>query len=183
MLHSKKDLKAELQVQVGKFVHYLKQLRTGRAQADSFTHIPVEAYGTTMELQTLGNVAVESAVSVVVHLYDKGVAESVVEAIKKELNPGAVNEGERVRINLPAMTEEKRISTVKEMHVELEEVYRKHVRKIRQDYMQAIEKMGGVSEDEQKVSKKAIQDSIDQTMAELERLAEHKEEEIMNIGS
>lgn len=163
------------------FASTLRTLRTGRAKIETFNGVVVEAYGMENQLNAVANIVIESALSVVIVPYDKGVANEIVQGLN-DANLGftPVNEGDKIRINIPPMTEETRKQTVKEMYALLED-YRIKVRQIRQKAMDRIEKTEGATEDDQERFKKQVQSEVDDINSKLQQMAEQKETEIMSI--
>jgi len=173
----KKDIK---QVEED-FASTLRSLRTGRAKVETFNGVKVEAYGMENQLNAVANVVIESALSVIIVPYDKGVANDIMQGLSDaDLGFTPINEGDKIRINIPPMTEETRKQTVKDMYGLMEEA-RIRVRQIRQKAMDRIEKMEGFSEDEQERSKKQVQTEVDGINERLQEMAEQKETEIMSI--
>lgn len=183
MLFSESKLRQELQEQLDRCSLYLKQLRTGRATADIFEDLKVEAYGSPIDIKSIANVVVESALSVTIVPYDKSIVKDIVQGVvDADLGFSPVDDGDKVRINFSPLTEESRKETVKHLKTRLEEDFKKRIRQIRQDYMQVIEKQDGVSEDDQEASKKTVQKVIEEYTRKLEDLADRKEAEIMSIN-
>ncbi len=181
LLYTEKDLKKELAVVDSWFADRIKQLRVGRARPDQFETILVSAYGADTEMKNVANIVIESATSVIISPWDKSIVNDIVKAISEsDLGLSSVPDSDKVRINLPPMTEESRKETVKELNGILEEA-KVLVRQVRKDFNDQVEDQEGVSEDDQKMSKQAIQKAVDAMNKELESLASIKEEEIMSI--
>lgn len=165
------------------FKSYLKNLRTGRANPAMFEGVEVEYYGQMVDLKSLANIIIKTSLSVVIEPYNKNDADSIAEAIQKAnmgFNP--INEGQQIRIEIPPMTEEKRKKIVADMSLELENTYKKRVRQLRQDFIHKSERQEGISEDEVAGDKKKIQQVVDSTNKELDKLAANKEKEVMDIA-
>lgn len=180
--YSEAAIKQDLEKNRKIFSEKLRNLRTGRARPESFNELQIEAYGALSPLNSLANVVIENALSVIITPYDrnnKDLANEIVEVVGKQLGLSPVNEGDKIRINIPALTEETRKQTVKEMD-QLREDAKIHVRKIRQKYKDAVTK-SDLPEDEQTRLEKQIQNFVDDENAEIDRLADKKEAEIMSI--
>lgn len=179
--YSKQALTTDLVADQDRFAEKLKQLRTGRAKPEMFNQIMVTAYGMDNQLQSLANVVIENALSVVIVPYDRSISNDITKAIEQAgLGLMPSNEGDKIRINIPPLTEERRKQTVKEMHALLEEA-RIDVRQTRQKYMDRVAKMESVSEDEQDRLKKEIQKEVDQANHKLQDMADKKEQDIMSV--
>lgn len=176
-----KDLEQDLQKVISKLEGDFRQLRTGRVKAETFESVQVDAYGVKNPLNTIAQVTIESALSVTIYPYDKGIADNIVQAISESsLGFHPINEGDRIRINIPPLTEETRKETVKEMQALLEDA-RVEARRVRHKYMDKVNKAEDVSEDDQRMARKEIQKEVDECNKNLQDLAERKEEEIMKI--
>ncbi len=176
------SIKAELNKVKERFAEKLKNVRTGRAKPDTFNDLVVEAYGQSSTLQSVANVVIENALSVVVTPYDKSnkdLSNEIVEQVTKQLGLTPSNEGDKIRINIPPLTEETRKETVKEMYATLEE-FRIRVRQVRQAHMDKA-KSDELPEDVQDRMQKTIQVEVDKANEELQQMAEKKEQEIMKI--
>ena len=158
-----------------------KQLRAGRVRADMFEEIPVMAYGMSNPLKNVANIDVKGPLEVTIQPWDPGIVNDVYKALQEAnlgFNPGM--DGNKVRINVPPLTEETRKATVKELGGMMEEA-KVSIRQIRHKYNEIVDKQDGVSEDEQKRSKDAIQKLIDKTNERLEEISDAKEQELMSI--
>ena len=93
-----------------------------------------------------------------------------------------MNNGEIIRINIPALTEERRKSLVKQVHVEGEsaKVSVRSARKDANDEVKLLEK-DGLSEDEAKKAVDEIQKVTDKYTEKVDEIVKAKEEDIMKI--
>lgn len=182
MLYSDTDLKNQLSAAVSGFQERIKKLRVGRASADTFELIKVEAYGMPMELRTLASIAVDGPTSVLITPRDKSLLQSIYDSLELSgLTYNFVKEADKVRVNIPAMTEEVRKDTVKKLGAMLEEG-KVSVRHIRRTFMDELEKLESVSEDDVKRDKEQIQKQVDSTIESLDNLAKLKEKELLTIN-
>ena len=166
-----------------KILEYLhkeySKLQTGRANAAIVEHVLVDAYGQKQELRAVAGISIQDAKTIVVQPWDNGIL-SQVEAALGTLNLGTnpVNDGSVIRVNLPPMTEERRIELVKVVH-QLAEEARISVRQQRQDILDNIkeekdEDVRYTLQDELDKSVKSTNDTIDETKKK-------KEEEVMTV--
>lgn len=177
-LYKQTELKQGLEKSVEAFSDKLKQLRVGRPKAEMFNEISIQAYGMASNVQSLANVIIESATSVVIQPWDKSIIQDVLKGVRDaNLGYEPVLDGDKVRINIPALTNERRQETIKEMRQLLEEA-KVHVRQIRHQFMEQVDKQEGVSEDEQKRDRADIQKQIDEVNTRLDDMAEAKESEL-----
>ena len=93
------------------------------------------------------------------------------------------NDGKSIRLNLPALTEERRRELVKVVNARLEEC-RVAVRNIRREVIKSLrdlEKEKEISEDEEKQAEDELQELTDAMMEKIEQIGERKEKEILEI--
>ena len=159
-------------------------LRTGRANPGMLDGIEVEAYGSTMALNAVGNISVSDGHSIVITPWDKGVLKDIEKAIvAADLGVGVVNEGEKIRLTVPMLTEENRKELVKKLNSKMEEA-RIVIRQIRDEVKQAIEKAFDdkeMSEDDKFRYIKELDEAITARNDEIKAVRDHKEKDIMTI--
>lgn len=181
MLFNEADLQDKLQKTIDRFIDELKKIRTGRATMDMFDNIEVEAYGVMNKLTAVSNVVIEDAMNVKVNFWDKGVASAIEEALRESgIGASVISEKDHLRLKFSPLTEETRKDAVKDLKQILED-FKVRVRKIRQDFMQALQSLEGVSEDEQKRDEESIQKTIDENIARLDDIAKNKEGSILTV--
>lgn len=159
-------------------------MRTGRANPAMLDGVTVEAYGVRSPLNTLANINVGDSSSVLVSPWDKGLVKAVEKAIvEADLGLGVVNEGDKIRINIPSLTEENRKDLVKKLSAKLETA-RVEIRKLRDDIKSKIEKdfeAKELAEDDKFRYIKELDEEISKKNEELKELKDKKEKEIMTI--
>ena len=159
-------------------------LRTGRASASLFDKIKVDYYGAETPLSQVASISVPEARLVVIQPWDKTVLPAIEKAIQKSelgLNPN--NDGKLIRVAFPPLTEDRRKELAKSAKATAENA-RVAVRNIRRDAMDELKKLqkgGEISEDQQKEGETKIQKLTDTAIADIGRIAEAKEKEIMEI--
>jgi ribosome recycling factor len=166
------------------FEKELHNLRSGRANASMVEDLPVEAYGSMMELKGLASITIPDAKTIQIEPWDKNAVKDIEKAIQASslgLNPNV--SGSVIRLILPAMTEENRKNMVKVVGQKAEQA-RIGIRNAREEARDAIsneEKAKTMSEDE----KFRLFEQLDKAVAEqnlsIERRVNEKEEEIMTI--
>lgn len=159
-------------------------LRTGRATTALLDGIMVEAYGSIVPLNQVGNASVPEARMLSVQVWDKGLLKVVEKAIRDSglgLNP--MNDGQMIRIPIPPLSEERRIELCK-IAGKYTETARISARNVRREALDAVKKMkqdNEISEDEQKRYETEIQTLTDKTIATLDEMYKNKEVEIKQI--
>ncbi len=163
----------------------LAAIRTGRAATALVERIAVEYYGTSTPLNQLASISVPEAHSIVIQPWDRSALGAIEKAILKSevgLTPNV--DGTVVRLNIPALTEERRRDLVKLVHKRMEDA-RVEIRNRRRDVADEIkkaERAGDISEDEGRRELDALQKATDRWIAEVDRVGKHKEQEIMEVG-
>ena len=159
-------------------------LRTGRASAALFDKIKVDYYGQETPLAQVASISVPEARMVVIQPWDKSVLPAIEKAIlKSELGLNPNNDGKLLRINFPALTADRRKELAKSAKATAETA-RVAIRNIRRDAMEELKKMqkaSEISEDQQKEGENKIQKLTDSSILEINKIADAKEKEIMEI--
>ena len=164
----------------------LLQVRTGRATSTLVDTIEISAYegSDPLPLNELATVSAMDAQTLVISPWDKSILDKVEVAIRasgRGLNP--VNDGESIRVNIPALTEDRRKEMVKEISLKVENA-KIRIRTIRQNAIKAIdeqEENGVISEDEMHRQKKLLEEDITRANQKLVDLGKKKEEEVMKV--
>lgn len=159
-------------------------LRTGRASAQLFEKIKVDYYGAETPLSQIAAISVPEARLVVIQPWDKSALSNIEKAIQKSelgLNPN--NDGKLIRVSFPPLTQERRKELAKSAKTTAENA-RVAVRNVRRDAMEELKKLqkaSEISEDQQKEGESKIQKLTDNAIAEIGKIADSKEKEIMEI--
>lgn len=144
----------------------------------------VEYYGTTVPLSQTANIAVEDARTLTVTPWEKGMVGVVEKAIMSaNLGFTPVTAGTVIRVPLPVLTEERRRDLAKLVKQEAE-LGRVAVRNVRRDAMTDIKealKEKLINEDLERQAAQQIQDLTDKYVAEIDRISEEKQKEIMEF--
>jgi ribosome recycling factor len=179
-------LEAEERMQ--KSVEVLKKeystLRAGRANPALLERVMVDYYGTPTPINQVGNIGVPEPRLLVVQPWDRSMIPAIEKAIlKSDLGITPSSDGNVVRIAIPQLTQERRKELVKVVKKRAEEA-RVAVRNIRRDAMEdfkAKEKKGEISEDVSRRGQDALQKLTDSTVKNIDKIAETKEKEIMEV--
>lgn len=159
-------------------------LKTGRANAAILDGVLVEAYGAKTPLNQIASISAPEARSIVVQPWDKNVLKEVEKAIQESglgLNP--VNEGDKIRIVIPQMTEESRKEIAKILRQKIEQA-RIALRTIRDDVKEEIaaaEKNKEFGEDEKFRQMEDLDKKISAFNEQIKEIGESKEKEIMTV--
>jgi ribosome recycling factor len=166
------------------FKRGIKNLRTGRANPAILDGVVVEAYGVKTPLNGLSTINVVDGQTLVVSPWDKNVIKDIEKAIvEAQLGLGVINEGDRIRLTVPRMTEENRREMVKKLNGKMEEA-RIAIRQIREEVKEEIEeaeKNKEISEDDKFRFIKELDEKVNELNQKLKEIRDKKEEEIMTI--
>ncbi|MEO8444651.1 MAG: ribosome recycling factor [Gammaproteobacteria bacterium] len=164
--------------------HALRKLRTGRASPALLEHLMIEYYGTNVPLSQTANISVEDARTLTVTPWEKGMVGVIEKAIMgANLGFTPVTAGTVIRVPLPVLTEERRRDLAKLVKQEAE-LGRVAIRNVRRDAMTDIKealKEKLINEDLERQSAQQIQELTDKYVAEVDRISEEKQKEIMEF--
>lgn len=169
-------------------LHHFKMeiagIRAGRANPSLIENIQVDAYGSKMKLNEVGNIGAPQPTLLTVSVWDSSILQAVIKAIQEAnlgLNPS--NEGNLIRLPIPPLTTERREEFIKLLHQKMEDG-KVGIRQTRQDFRNEWKKQsedGTISEDEFQRREKLLQELVDKRMIEVEELGKAKEEELTQI--
>ncbi len=178
------DLKRRMDGAINAFKNDIASLRTGRASANILDPVMVDAYGSKVPLNQVGNITVPEPRMLLVSVWDKSMVGAVERGIRESnlgLNP--ISDGQTLRIPLPELNEERRRSLVKVAHdyAEKGKIAIRHVRRDGMDGLKKAEKDGDISQDESRGLSDKIQKITDDMISDVDRLLAEKEKEIMQV--
>jgi ribosome recycling factor len=166
------------------FKKEIAALRTGRANPSVLDNVQVEAYGIMNPLNAVGNIAVADSRSIVIAPWDKGIIKALEKAIvEANLGLGVVNEGDKIRLTVPPLTEENRKDLVKKLNEKMEKT-RVILRGARDGAKNLIEKAFDskeLSEDDKFRFIKELDEFSAKKNDELKSIRDRKEQDIMEI--
>ena len=161
----------------------LGALRAGKANPRMLDTVMVDYYGTQTPISQVANIGTPDPKTIAIQPWEKTMVEPIERAIiNANLGFTPMNNGEMIRINIPALTEERRKVLVKQVHSEGEGA-RVSIRSARKDANDEIKKLekDGLSEDESKSAEDTIQKQTDSYGEKIEKIVKAKEEDIMKI--
>jgi ribosome recycling factor len=183
------DIRRDADARMARAIEALERemaaIRTGRAATALVERIPVEYYGTQTPLNQLASISVPEAHMIVIQPWDRSALGAIEKAILKSevgLTPNV--DGTVVRLNIPALTEERRRDLVKLVHKRMEEA-RVEIRNHRRDVADEIKKAlreGDIGADDERREMELLQKLTDRWTAEVDRVGKHKEQEILEVG-
>ena len=176
------DIEEKMQKTIESLKDSFNTIRTGRASAAIFDKVRVDYYGTKSPLNQVATIAIPEARSVIVTPFDKSLITEIEKAIQSSdlgLNPS--NDGKVIRIQIPALTAERRKELVKQAKT-VAENSRTSIRNLRRDGNDALKKQqkgGEITEDELKTETDKLQKLTDKYIEEINKIYEAKEKDIL----
>ncbi|MCM2336004.1 ribosome recycling factor [Cognatilysobacter tabacisoli] len=180
----KKDAQTRMAKSVEAFRHDLVKVRTGRASTALVDHIKVNYYGSEMPLSQVATVAVQDARSLTITPWEKQMVGAVEKAILgSDLGLTPNTAGTVIRLNLPALTEERRKELTKVVHSAGEDA-KVAIRNIRRDANHQVKELlkdKQITEDEASRSETDIQKITDSAIKDVDEVIKAKETELMSV--
>jgi len=182
------ELKKTTEQKMHKSIEVLKadlaKVRTGRAHTGLLDHVMVEYYGNMVPVNQVANVTLVDARTIGVQPWEKPMVQKVEKAIRdSDLGLNPANQGDIIRVPMPALTEERRRDLTKVVRHEGENA-KIAVRNLRRDANQQLKdaiKDKTISEDDERRAQDDIQKLTDKHISEIDKLLAQKEQELMQI--
>ncbi|WP_411955479.1 ribosome recycling factor [Alkalibacillus sp. S2W] len=179
-----KDCRDKMQGAVDAFSKQLATVRAGRANPAILDTVYVEYYGAQTPLNQLANVSAPEARLLVITPFDKSAIGDMEKAIQKaDLGLTPNNDGKLIRINIPALTEERRKELVKitRKYAEEARVQVRNIRREANDQLKKLEKDSEITEDELRSYTDDVQKETDKHIDQIDQLLEAKEKEMTEV--
>ena len=158
----------------------LKTVRVGRANPSSLDGVAVDYYGTLTPLKQLATISVPEATQLLIKPFDKSCLKDIEKAIfESNLGYTPNNDGESIRIVIPALTEDRRKELIKQVKKMAEDA-KVSVRNARHEGLDKTKK-SEMSEDEIKEAEKNIQDLVNEYNKKIEAILKEKEQELLTV--
>lgn len=159
-------------------------IRAGRANASVLDKIKVDYYGTPTPINQMAAVSVAEARILTIQPWDTSTLHPIEKAIMaSDIGINPQNDGRIIRLVFPQLTEERRRDLCKDVK-KMAEDSRIAIRSIRRDCIDKVKKMekaSEITEDDLKIAEKKLQDFTDKYIKEVDKAAEAKEKDIMEI--
>lgn len=169
---------------IAAFSRELASIRAGVANASLLDRINVDYYGAPTPINQIAGVSVPEARLLVISPYDRSALGDIEKAImKSDIGITPTNDGNVIRLMVPALTEERRKELAKQVKKEAEEakVAVRNVRRDANDDLKKLEKSGDITEDQLRGFGEDIQKLTDKFIAKVDELAKEKEQEILAV--
>lgn len=182
------QIKSELNESMTKAVKSLQgqllKVRTGRASANVLDGISVDYYGSPTPIKQVGQVSTPEARMLQIQPFDKSLIANIEKAILgANIGLTPTNDGNFIRINFPALTEDKRKLIVKDVKKlgEDAKIAIRNIRRDENDKIKKAEKDKEISEDESKKYQAEVQTITDNFVKDVDKHIEAKEKEVLTV--
>ncbi|VEI12673.1 ribosome recycling factor [Trueperella bialowiezensis] len=160
------------------------KIRSGRANPELFTSLMVDYYGAPTPLQQLASVTVPEARQILISPYDRSAMKDIERAIQEaDLGVNPTDDGQVLRVNLPALTEERRKEYVRLARAKAEEgrISIRGNRRNAKEELERIKKDGDAGEDEVERAEKELEALTKRFTDQVDELLAGKENDLMEI--
>ncbi|MDP7039190.1 MAG: ribosome recycling factor [Myxococcota bacterium] len=182
------DVYAELKGQIDATLNALKgdlgKMRTGRANAAILDGVRVDYFGSMSPLNQVANVNVADARLITVKPWDKSIIAEVEKAIMgAEIGITPQNDGEMIRLPIPALTEERRKELAKQVKQRAEDsrISLRNHRRDANDFLKELEKEKEISQDDLKKALEKVQQVTDAGNKSIDEIIAKKENELLDF--
>ena len=173
---------ARMEKTINSLKESFNSIRTGRASASIFDKVRVDYYGSKSPLNQVATIAIPEARSVIITPFDKSLITEIEKAIQvADLGFNPSNDGKVIRIQIPALTAERRKDLVKQAKT-VAENSRTSISNIRSDWNNELkkeQKAGEITEDELKSETDKLQKLTDKYIDEINKIYDSKEKDIL----
>jgi len=177
------DTKERMDKSIQFLISELKKIRAGKAMPSMLDGIMVEYYGTPTPILQVASITTPDSRTIFVKPWEKTIIQDIEKAITdNDLGLNPQNDGENIIINIPALTEERRLVLVKQIKGEGEKG-KISIRSVRKESNELMKKLSneGFSEDAIKDGESEIQKITDSKINRIDEIIKSKETEITTI--
>lgn len=166
--------------------HEFTLIRTGRASPAILEHVQVEVYGSLLPINQVAAVSVPEARQLLITPFDRGILGAIEKGImKSDVNLTPNNDGTAIRLNIPALNEDRRKEMIKVVHQKAE-LGRVAVRNVRHDSVKKLQtarkdKENPIAENDEKRGADQVQKLVEKYTLEIDHLCKAKEVEMMEV--
>lgn len=178
------DAEMQMEAALEHLAHELSSIRAGRANPQMLDGVRVEAYGSSMPLNQVANVAAPQADLLTVAPYDKGTIGAIERGITQAnlgLNP--TNNGQQILLSIPPLTEERRRDLAKAARSRGEDakISVRNARRSAKDQIKKTANAESLSEDMEYEAEQQLQTLTDRYVAQIDKRLDAKEKDIMTV--
>ncbi len=179
-----KSAEHRMQSAVAALDREMNTVRTGRARPALVEGLKVDYYGTPTPLNQMAAINAPEPRMITITPWDKGLLGTIEKAIlKSDLGLTPTNDGNIIRLAIPALTEDRRKELVKVVHKKTEDG-RVAVRNVRRDSLEELRKLQHdkqISDDDERRAQERLQKLTDRYIAEIEKHGHTKEQELLEV--
>ena len=179
-----KEYKEKMGKSIDSLASEYTSIRAGRANPHILDKITVDYYGQPTNLQSVANISVSEARTLVIQPWEASLIKEIEKAIMvSDIGITPNNDGKVIRLIFPELTEERRKDLVKDIKKkgEAAKVAVRNIRRDANDMIKKQQKANEISEDEQKDAEDEIQKMTDEFIAKIDTMVEDKSKEIMTV--
>ena len=180
----KKELNQMMSKSITSLQGQLAKVRTGRASASVLDGVMVDYYGTPTPIKGVGQISTPEARLLQIQPFDKSMISEIEKSIiNANLGLTPSNDGNFIRIQFPALTEEKRKDLVKQVKKMGEDakIAIRNARRDKNEEVKKAEKAKEISEDDSKKFQDDIQKVTDKYTKEVDDVITIKEKELLTV--
>lgn len=159
----------------------LTKISTGRPNPSIFNEVLVNYYGTPTPINQTSNIKIADANTILITPFDRNMTKDITTSISNshlEFHPQ--DEGDKIRIKIPVLTEERRVKLTRKVSEEAENS-KIFIRKIRQEYIKKTRNDDEISEDLEKKIEKDIQNLTDNFSLKIDNVCKIKSESLLKM--
>lgn len=180
----KKDTEEKMKKTISVYKEDLQSVRAGRANPAILDKITVECYGQMTPLNQVAGISAPEPRLLAIQPWDASLIPAIEKSIQKSdlgLNPS--NDGKVIRLQIPQLTEERRLELTKvvKKNGEAAKVAVRNIRRDSMDEVKKLEKAKEITEDDRKESDEDIQKLTDKYIAEVDKVTNDKVAELLEI--
>ncbi|MBF25794.1 MAG: ribosome recycling factor [Flavobacteriales bacterium] len=161
----------------------LSKIRAGRANTSVLDGVNVDYYGTPTPISNMASLSTPDARTIFIQPWEKNTVPDIVNSINAaNLGFNAQDTGDKIIINIPILTEERRIELVKQVKTEIEncKISIRNTRRDANDELKTLNK-DGLSDDALKIAEEKIQALTDKYVTQIDAIFEVKEKDILTV--
>lgn len=160
------------------------QIRTGRANSGMFASLMVDYYGAPTPMQQLASFQIPEARMVIITPFDRSATAEILKTIRdSDLGVNPTDDGQVIRVALPALTEERRKEYVKQAKTKAEDgrISLRGIRRNAKDSLDKLKKDGDAGEDEVERAEKQLETLTKRHVEAIDALLSEKEAELLTV--
>lgn len=159
-------------------------IRTGRANSAMFDQLLVDYYGAPTPMQQLASFQIPEARTVLISPFDRTATAEILRTLREsDLGVNPTDDGNVIRVVLPALTEERRRDYVKQAKTKAEEgrVSVRSIRRKAKESLDRLKKDGDAGEDEVDRAEKSLESVTKSHVDQIDKMLATKESELLTL--